>query len=141
MHSSRMRTGRSLPYKGVSVQGVSLSRGGLCSGWGSLSRGYLSGGSLSGAGSLSRRPPVNRMTYRCKNITLPKTCTDSMNTCIGILNYKLQQPAFLQPRRWLIKYADNLVHELAVSIQIFYRSVSSISLKSVYFKHCLRRAV
>ena len=48
MHSSRMHTARSLPYRGDSVQ----------EGW-SLSRGSLSGGSLSG-----RPPPtVNRITF------------------------------------------------------------------------------
>ena len=57
IHSSRMRTAHSLPYGGVSVQG-SLSRGisvqeGLC--------------------LLRPTPPVNRMTHRCTNITLPQS--------------------------------------------------------------------
>ena len=50
MHSSRMRTARSLPYGGAS----------------------LFGGSLSGRPPDRDPLPVNRMTDASKNITLPK---------------------------------------------------------------------
>ena len=61
IHSSRMHTARSLPYRGdVSVRGGSLSRG-----WGSLSGRPLPGQRLP--------PPVNRMTDASKNITLPQS--------------------------------------------------------------------
>ena len=96
MHSNRMRTACSLPYRGVSVQGRSLSKevsvqrvsvqGSLCPGE-SLSRGSLSRGSLSKGVSVGTPPqtetpslhltpplpPVNRMTdTTCENITLPQ---------------------------------------------------------------------
>ena len=94
IHFSGMRTDCSLLSRGVSVQGVSV-QGGLCPG-GSLSRGVsvqgaslsrgvsvqgaslsrgvsVKGGSLSrgslSTGSLSGRPPMNRMTHRSKDIT------------------------------------------------------------------------
>ena len=91
MHSSRMRTGRS--GGGVSAL-MGLLRGGVCSGgsapggliWGvSDQGGVCSGGSASGGSALGgfalggglvyqhalrQTPPVNRMTNRCKNITL-----------------------------------------------------------------------
>ena len=60
MHPSRMRTICSLPYGGWSLSG-----GSLC----------VWGGSLSGRPP----PPVNRMTDRCKNITLPQTLFVSGN--------------------------------------------------------------
>ena len=73
MHSSRMRTASSLPYRG------SLS-GGLCPGV--LCRGFSVWGSLSGA-SLSWRPPGQRppcgQTDTCENITLPETSFASGN--------------------------------------------------------------
>ena len=73
MHSSRMRTARSLPYGGLcprgSCPGGSLSRGVRCSGVS-----CLGGSRVSVQGGLTDRdrPPVNRMTDRCKNITLPQ---------------------------------------------------------------------
>ena len=64
MHSSRMRTTRSLLYKG-----------------GSMSRGVSVRG-----GSLSREtpPPMNRMTDRCKNVTLAQTSFAGGNHTINI---------------------------------------------------------
>ena len=110
MHSSRMRTGRSLtvcrsllPGGDVSAPGgMCLLPGGFCSGgvsapggvcsWGCLlpggvsapRGGVCSGGCLLPRGSAPRggwypaftkadTPPVNRMTDRCKNITLATT--------------------------------------------------------------------
>ena len=101
LHSSRMRTARSLPvspsmhYGGG--KGGYLPRGCTCPGGGTCrGRRYLSGGCtcrgnwyLSGGCTLPRGyvplvlgcrqgylprypPPVNRMTDRCKNITLPQ---------------------------------------------------------------------
>ena len=60
MHSSRMRTARSLPNRGGG--GVSV-QGGLCLGWGL--QGFLSRGSLSGGGSAKggvsvREGPLDR---------------------------------------------------------------------------------
>ena len=65
MHSSRMRTTRSLPNGG----------GGLCPGW-----------------SLSGRPPppVNRITDRCKNITFPQLRLRAVINC-RTLYYTLLQ--------------------------------------------------
>ena len=68
MHSSMMRTARSLPYKG----GGSPSRGVSVRGYLSR-RGSLSRGSLSGEVSVQGDSPVNRMTDASKNITLPQT--------------------------------------------------------------------
>ena len=89
MHSSRMRTGRSLtvccsllpgggpvpeggsPWQGGSGPGGVLpGRGGLVPGGFSLAGGVLPGG---GGSPYWRPPPVNRMTNRCKNITLATT--------------------------------------------------------------------
>ena len=53
MHSSRLRTARSLPYRGVSVK----------RGWAGLSGGVL---------SQVDRPPRGQ-TDACENITLPQT--------------------------------------------------------------------
>ena len=84
MHSSRMRTGRSLtvcrtlPPGRVVPGGVCFS-GGMCFWGGVLPRGCFLGGLLSrrrcASGGVSQHalrqtPPVNRMTDRCKNITL-----------------------------------------------------------------------
>ena len=58
MHSSRMRTGRSLIVcRSLLPRGV-CSRGSARGGYNSMHWG---------------RPPLNRMTDRCKNITLPQT--------------------------------------------------------------------
>ena len=76
MHSSRMCTAHSLPYGGsLSGGGGEVSvHGGLCP-EGSLTRGVSVQGISVQEESLSGRPPspVNRMTDRCKNITLPQT--------------------------------------------------------------------
>ena len=81
MHSSRMPTARLLPVSismhwggcllwgclllgGVCSHGVSAPRGGVF-------RSRRVGVSAEGEGCLSL-PPVNRMTDRCKNITLPQ---------------------------------------------------------------------
>ena len=79
MHSSRMRTGRS--YTTV-CWSLLPGEGGVCSGGGAWSGGICSGGVCS-VGVCSRGgipacieaepPPVNRMTNRCKNITLATT--------------------------------------------------------------------
>ena len=61
MHSSRMRTARSLPYGG-SPSGVDL----------------CPGGSRGGGGLPDRDRPVNGITDMCKNITLLQQCTKSI---------------------------------------------------------------
>ena len=67
MHSSRMRTAR--------CSGRLPKEGGVCPGWclprGGEGEGVGHGGVCPGGGA-GRHPPVNRMTYRCKNITLPQ---------------------------------------------------------------------
>ena len=63
MHSSRMRTGRSL-----TVCRCLLPQGGVCSGVGVVSQ-----------HALRHPPPVNRMTDRCKNITLATTSLRPVN--------------------------------------------------------------
>ena len=63
MHSSRIRTARSLPYREVCVRGWGVSVQG-----GSLSKGV----SVQERG-LCQEDPVNRKTDRCKNIILPQT--------------------------------------------------------------------
>ena len=96
MHSSRMRTARSLPYRrrwgggslsrGISVQWGSLSggvsvwggvsvRGGLCPGEGLCPMVCLSRGSLPGR-PLDRYPSplwTEWLTHACENITLAQT--------------------------------------------------------------------
>ena len=74
MHSSRMRTARLLTVsRGSASKGVCTTRQGLHLG------GLHLGGSAQPCGGLHLeglgrpRPPVNRMTHRCKNITLPQT--------------------------------------------------------------------
>ena len=83
MHSSRMRTVRFCPYlpactvqRGSATRGVSatrgcqLPRGGVCYQGGCL----LPGGPEGCIPACTEAdPPVNRMTDRCKNITLPQT--------------------------------------------------------------------
>ena len=65
MHSSRMRTARALT---IGWGGVP-ARGGIPA-WGV----YLPGGlPAQGCTCPGTPPPVNRMTDRCKNITLPQT--------------------------------------------------------------------
>ena len=101
MHSSRMRTGRSLtvccsvlPGGGLpgpgggspwSQGGSAWSRGGVCLvlggfslvwggsawSWGGFS--LVPGGGLPGPGGFLETPPVNRITDTCKNITLATT--------------------------------------------------------------------
>ena len=107
MHSSRMRTGRSLtvcrsllpggcllPGWRCLIPGGCLLLGGVCSGGGVCSQGCLLPGGGSASGGVGGRsapgrgvcpwgggiptcteadPPVNRMTDRCKNITLATT--------------------------------------------------------------------
>ena len=68
---------------GVSVQGClcpggSLSRGSLCPLEGSVSGGLCLGDWL---------PPVNRMTHRCKNITLPQTSFAGGNNIRTRINF------------------------------------------------------
>ena len=84
MHSSRMRTGRSLavccsllPRGGVSLPGgFSLVWGGLLGPGGGFS--LVPGGGVSlvpgrGGGGSPETPPVDRITDTCKNITLATT--------------------------------------------------------------------
>ena len=70
MHSSRMHTGRSFTVcrgeGGLVPAGGGSGPGGFCS-----HRGLLWEGVSQHA--LRQTPPVNRMTYRCKNITLATT--------------------------------------------------------------------
>ena len=81
MHSSRMRTARlltisqhELPRGGVPAWGGVPARVGTPAVWGTYPGVYLLGG-CTYQGYLPifpPLPPVNRMTGRCKNITLPK---------------------------------------------------------------------
>ena len=89
MHSSRMRTARSLPYR------VSLSRG-LCS-RGVYVQGSLSGGSLSTVVSVP--PPMNGMTNRCKIITLSQISFAGGNSFLRDLVYFLGQVRFVFRKR------------------------------------------
>ena len=68
MHSSRMRTGRSLTVPGGVLSPRGCLLGGAC-----LVRGRGEGRVWSGGCVWSGTPHVNRMTHRCKNITLAKT--------------------------------------------------------------------
>ena len=81
MHSSRMRTGRSLTVCWSLLRGGCLLPGGSAPG-GSAPGGCLLGGCMtrgvcsrgkSSASDTPPPPPVNRMTDRCKNITLATT--------------------------------------------------------------------
>ena len=78
MHSSRMRTARLLTYPGGSAS-RGMPRG-------SVSRGVcIQGGLHPGGGSAHpaqvclQAAPVNRMTHKCKNITLPQTSVVDSN--------------------------------------------------------------
>ena len=115
MHSSRMRTGRSLTVcysylpggggvclvpggfslaggfslpgggggvclvRGVLPGGGSAWSGGVLPAWGGLPG--LGAFSLAGGFSLADPPPVNRMTDRCKNITLATTSLRPVIIC------------------------------------------------------------
>ena len=92
MHSSRMRTARLLTVSvgfacptpgggGLHRGGSSQPGGGVCIGGGSV---QLRAGPHPAGGSVQpwegvciqggwANPPVNRMTHRCKNISLPQT--------------------------------------------------------------------
>ena len=109
MHSSRMRTGRSLTVcwrllpggcacRGVYLPGGVPAQGGTCPGGVYLPGGYLPWGvpargvGVSGLGGwgvclpggcgvcLRHASPVNRMTDRCKNITLATTSLRPVTT-------------------------------------------------------------
>ena len=74
-HSSRMRTARLLTVS-HSIQGGegSAQGGGVCLGGCLPRRGCLPGGCVSQhAMGQTPPPPVDRMTDRCKNTTLPQT--------------------------------------------------------------------
>ena len=80
MHSSRMRTGRSLTvWRGGPPWGVSSCPGG------SPCRGVL-----------PVTPPVNRMTNRCKNITLATTSLRPVHIHESILVRKIWWNAIFQ---------------------------------------------
>ena len=77
LHSSRMRTARALTVSPSMLCAGGVPPGGVLL-WGGLLLGgcLLLGGLLQGGVSqhaLRQTPPVNRMTNRCKNITLPQT--------------------------------------------------------------------
>ena len=61
-----------VPARGVPARVVCACQGGTCPG-GYLPGGYLPRGYLRGGVPAQVLPPVNRMTDRCKNITLPQT--------------------------------------------------------------------
>ena len=101
MHSSRMRTGRSLtvccsllpggggvllglggcsPWSGGGLGGgCSPWSGGVLLGWGGVLPGMGGGSSLPGGSP--ETPPVNRITDTCKNITLTTTSLRPVITC------------------------------------------------------------
>ena len=71
--------------EGVSVQGISVQKG-------SLSRGvYVQGGLCPRDVSVRETLPVNRMTDRCKNITLPQNlfATVKINCAVHIKLFPL----------------------------------------------------
>ena len=72
MHSSRMRTGRTLTvFRSLLFRGEGSGPGGVPAWSGG---GLVPGGTYLVWGCLVRySPPVNRMTHTCKNITLAKT--------------------------------------------------------------------
>ena len=77
MHSSRMRTARLLTVSQHALPGVYLARGSTCPG-GCISAGGVPAWAAvctcpEGCTCPGTPPPVNRMTDRCKNITLPQT--------------------------------------------------------------------
>ena len=69
LHSSRMRTARTLTIS----PSMLCTRGGGATSQGCLGRGASRGVSSWGVPPPGGLPPVNRMTNRCKNITLPQT--------------------------------------------------------------------
>ena len=78
------------PFPGGSASGGCLLRGGclLPRGVSALGEGVCSGGSAPGGVCLSAfwdtTPPVNRMTNRCKNITLAATSLRPVMTTVNI---------------------------------------------------------
>ena len=97
MHSSRMRTGRSLTVCQVCVCVCVCQRGGGCAGGGCQRRGVPEGWSgpmgegvvvVSQHAPRQTPPPVNRMTDRCKNITLAATSFRPVKMHIGKVHFK-----------------------------------------------------
>ena len=102
MHSSRMRTGRALTVsRGGAAVPAWRRRGGLPGGggvpaWRGGVPAWRGGACLEGRGCLPGGgvpgqvpPPVNRMTDRCKNITLAKTSFRPVKTDMSLSDLAL----------------------------------------------------
>ena len=82
MHSSRMCTTRLLTVSQHALPGGCTCQGGVPA-WGV----YLPGGVPAQGVPAQVLPPVNRMTDRCKNITLPQTSFAGGNYRSSVLRF------------------------------------------------------
>ena len=145
-----MRTVRLLPVSpsmhcaggGVCSQGgVSAPGGSVCS-WGCL----LPGGCIPACNGADPLPPVNRMTDRCKNITLPQTSFAGGNKTVPLqliaeikYNASMDHLSYLHPNRkfGLIPafFADTFMYRSSGIQNNKYRTVMS-SQEKLYFPLC-----
>ena len=96
MHSSRMHTGRSLTVCRSLLPGGGYAPGGGVCAWagGLLPGGAWYGGCLVRGGWWypSMHPPVNRMTNRCKNITLATTSLRPVIIIVALIELPAGSP-------------------------------------------------
>ena len=81
MHSSRIRTARSLTASRRICRGACMPRG-MHARWACVPRGH----------GWHARPPVNRMTDACENITLPQTSFASGNYTNAHFRFESNEP-------------------------------------------------
>ena len=114
MHSSRMCTARLLtvsqhallggvPARGCTCLGVYLPGGCTCTGYTCLGVYLPTGVPTQGGVPVQVLPPVNRMTDRCQNITLPQTSFAGGNKC------KIRVPFPIRLCYWLPRQFQTLL--------------------------------
>ena len=100
LHSSRMRTARLLPVSPSMHCGGGSAPGWVCLLWGVCSWGCVPasghGGCIPACNGAD--PPVNRMTDRCKNTTLPQTSFAGGNEAIPGKSIYYELKTFLTPK-------------------------------------------
>ena len=143
-----MSGGRVSICPGVCLLGRCLPRGGVCPAvcpgggcpggvcpWGGLPRGVSTQCLL---GDVCQTPPVNRITDRCKNITLPQRRCGRLEKVTSCSVVKLNCAALtftIYPRTC---YG---FHLHCVEIRFLGRKLSVIKYRDIYFMHCVKNWV